>query len=105
MTKIGSKIDAIRTQRGWTVYRLAEESGISKSAIHKWLDTDTIPSIPALEQICAAFGITMSEFFRDGNMAGFSPDLQEIIEAWAILKPEEKVAIMAIVRSYTRKRD
>jgi len=103
MTKIAEKIDLLRTQRGWTVYRLAEVSGVSKSTIHQWFDTNTMPTIPALEQICAAFGITMSDFFREGNLVELSPEIREIVDAWCSLSAEEKMAIRAIFKSYISK--
>ena len=104
MTKIGSRIDEFRAQRKWTVYRLAELSGISKSAIHKWLDTDTIPSIPALEQICKAFEISLATFFAEGNMVELTPEKKALCDDYDFLTPDERAAVKAIIKSYRNKK-
>ena len=51
--------------KGWTEYQLAEKSGLTQSTISSWYRKNMIPSIPSLEKICTAFGITLSQFFAD----------------------------------------
>ena len=59
------KINRMRIDRGWSVYRLSTESGVSQSTLTNMFNRETLPSITTLECICVAFGITMSEFFLD----------------------------------------
>ena len=65
MTDILSKITNYRKMRGWTEYQLADKSGISQSTINSWYRKNLVPTIPSLEKICSAFGITLSQFFSD----------------------------------------
>ena len=58
--KVLDRITYYRTQKGWTEYQLAEESGLTQSTISSWYRKDMVPSISSLEKICSAFGITLS---------------------------------------------
>ena len=61
-------------ERNWTEYRLAKESGLSQSTISNLFKRNTTPSIPTLEAICNGFGITLSQFFSDGNIVELSEE-------------------------------
>ncbi len=60
MKDILSSITAYREARGWTEYQLAERSGLTQSTISTWYRKNIIPTVPSLEKICSAFGITLS---------------------------------------------
>ena len=51
-------------ERGWSEYRLAQVSGLNESTISNIYRRNTLPTIPTLEAICKAFGITLSQFLR-----------------------------------------
>lgn len=57
------RITYYRKQKNWTEYQLAEKSGLTQSTISSWYRKNIIPSIPSLEKLCLAFGITLSQFF------------------------------------------
>ena len=50
-----------------------------------------MPSIPTLEAICQGYGITLSQFFAEGEMVELTPDLKEVFDSWSSLSPEQKV--------------
>ena len=62
------KIKELMEARQWSEYRLIKESGLPTSTIANIFHRDTVPSIKTLESICAAFGITLGQFFSDGDM-------------------------------------
>ena len=62
------RLRQILDERGWTEYRLAKISGLSESTIANIFKRNTIPSLPTLEAICNGLGITLSQFFADGDM-------------------------------------
>lgn len=39
------KIEKLRLDRGWSVYRLAEKAGITDKCIYNWYNRNTMPSI------------------------------------------------------------
>lgn len=61
------KIVALREERHWTEYQLAERSGLTQSTISSWYRKNMLPSIPSLNKICDAFGITLSQFFLEND--------------------------------------
>ncbi len=61
------KIVALREERHWTEYQLAEHSGLTQSTISSWYRKNMLPSIPSLNKICDAFGITLSQFFLEDD--------------------------------------
>ncbi len=65
--EILEKITRLRTERHWSEYQLSEYSGITQSTISSWYRKNSLPSIPSLQKICDAFGLTLSQFFLDDN--------------------------------------
>lgn len=57
------RINELLNEYGWTVYKLAKESGIPYSSLNNYYLRNTMPTIETLERITAAFGITLSNFF------------------------------------------
>ena len=68
MIPVLDRITHYRDQKGWSEYQLATESGLTQSTISSWYRKKLLPSIPSLEKICNAFGITLSQFFAESEM-------------------------------------
>ena len=84
--------------RGWSEYRLAKESGLSQSTIANIFRRDTLPSIPTLEIICNAFGITLSQFFLDNeNDTSLSEEQKELLISWGKLSVKKRKALMTLI--------
>lgn len=90
-------------ERGWTAYRLARESDLSDSTLSNIFKRNNVPSIPTLEMICNGFGITLSQFFAEGDMVEMTPELKELFELWAPLTPNQKQALLQMVRAMNEK--
>lgn len=63
-----SRIKTLMEARGWTAYRLASEAGLTESTIQNLFRRNGIPTLPTLEAVCSAFGITLSQFFADDDI-------------------------------------
>lgn len=94
------RLQKLMDARGWSMYRLAKESGLTESTISNIYRRNAIPSIVTLESICKGFGITLSQFFAEGEMVGLTPELQEVFENWRTLTPEQKDATLAMMRAF-----
>ena len=68
-------------ERGWTEYKLAKVCGLSQSTLANIFKRNTVPSITTLEVICKGFGITLSQFFADGEMVEMTPELKRCLRA------------------------
>ena len=64
---IHKKLKELMKNRGWSEYRLSKECGLSESTLANIFKRGTMPSISTLETICDAFGITLSQFFCEGE--------------------------------------
>lgn len=93
------RIKQLMDQRGWTEYRLALKCELSQSTISNIFRRNTTPSVATLETICKAFGITMSQFFAEGEMIDLNPELKEVFEHWIALTPEQKDLVLQMLRT------
>ena len=46
-------------------YRLSQLSGISQSSIGKIIAKESLPTMPTVEKICDALGVTMAQFLPE----------------------------------------
>lgn len=93
------RLQKLLTARGWSQYKLAKNSGLSESTISNIYKRNTVPSIPTLTAICKGFGITLSQFFADGEMVELTPELRELFDNWVNLTIEQKSAVVQMLKS------
>lgn len=55
------KIKNLLSQKGWSLYRLAKESGVPYSTLSNIVHRHSNPSIATLEKICDAFCISPND--------------------------------------------
>ena len=97
------KINKIRLEHGWSIYRLSVESGISQSTLTNMFNRETLPSITTLECLCNAFGITMSDFFKEEYNEKQKSDLDhELLNLFSKLSDEEKNSAIVLFRSIAK---
>ena len=92
------KINKMRIDRGWSVYRLSMESGIPQSTLTNMFNRETLPSITTLECICHAFGVTMSEFFREDEARAQSAEVSEVASAFEKLSEDDRRLVLTVIR-------
>ena len=98
MKDILATITQYRQARGWTEYQLAEKSGLPQSTISSWYRKNMIPTVPSLEKICNAFGITLSQLFATEDApVSLTTSQQKLIEAWAKLNEDQQAVILALM--------
>ena len=98
MKDILATITEYREDRGWTEYQLAERSGLPQSTISLWYRKNMVPTIPSLEKICAAFGITLSQLFAEGNTpVSLTGSQQKLLERWARLSEDQQAVVFALI--------
>lgn len=61
---------------------------------------ESIPTVPTLERICDAFGISLAQFFAgDGMRPDLTDEQEEIMEIWNDLNMDERRILMNFVRT------
>lgn len=98
MKDIPVTITKYREERGWTEYQLAERSGLPQSTISSWYRKNMIPTIPSLEKICLAFGITLSQLFAEGDsVVSLTPSQQQLLERWSRLRKDQQEVVFSLI--------
>ena len=98
MKDILSAITAYRVERGWSEYQLAEHSGLPQSTISSWYRKNMIPSIPSLEKICNAFGITLSQLFSENNdPISLTSSQRKLLERWTRLSEDQQEIVFQLI--------
>ena len=92
------RIRELMAQRQWSEYRLAIASGLFQSTIANIFSRNTTPSIATLESICSAFGITLAQFFSEGEMVELTPEQREMFSAWSSLSTHQKEALSHLIQ-------
>ena len=87
------KIEKLRKEKGWSINYLAMESGLTQSTLNNLYSRNTEPKISTLRAICGAFGISLSEFFKEEE------NEDELISRVRLLSQENKQALLQILRN------
>ena len=91
------RITKLRNERNWSVYKLADEAGLTQSTLANMFARKTLPSISTLQQICGAFNISMSEFFADSKELD-SAEL-ELLGNFRELNSKNKKVVLEIIKT------
>lgn len=97
MKDILKEITRLRLKRSWSEYELAKHSGISQSTISTWYRKQQAPTIPTLEKVCKGFGITLSQFFAEGDDAiVLTPEQKELLDNWSSLTEKQRALFLEL---------
>ena len=93
------RIDNLMKEQEWSDYKLAAESVLSSSTIANIHRRNTVPSIPTLEAICSASGITLAQFFSDNNFTvQLNRDQLDLFTQWIYLTDNQKKLIYQLIK-------
>ena len=92
------RIKELLSRNNWTMYQLAQEAEIPQSTLSNLFIRNNAPTIPTLEKICAAFRISMSDFFNTEETEKSKYD--EIISQWNMLSDAAKDAFLKLLSVY-----
>ncbi len=92
------------TQRGWSEYKLAKESGLAQSTIATLFRRNTLPSVTTIEAICDAMGITMAQFFTPEIKTPIllTQKQRKILDKYSFLSPKMQKVIEDIMDDHIK---
>ena len=94
-----NRIRQLKDERGWSNYRLAKEAGISENVLNNLFRLNNQPTIPTLEALCKGFGLSLSQFFAEGNEAVvLNGEQREMLDIWNTLNKEQKAALLELLK-------
>lgn len=91
------RIKQLMEQRDWSVYRLCKESGLAQSTLSHVFHKDSEPTISTLDTICKAFGMTLGEFFIEGELVPLTKEQRDLLDKWAQLTVEQKQLVLNMI--------
>lgn len=94
---VTNQIMELIQERGWSEYRLVKESGLSASTIWNIFHHNAIPNIITLEYICNALGISLSQFFAEGDEAVLTEEQEKLLGRWAGLSEKQKRGLLDLM--------
>jgi hypothetical protein len=113
---VRAAVDTAKTQRGWTVTRLAAETGVGRSTLFRWLsgDCQEFPELAKVRGFCWALDIPVTAAFtalgvREGAGVDAPPadaevaaraDMQRILRR--LIDPAVPRAQKAVIRDMLR---
>lgn len=100
MKDVLKEITRLREKRKWSEYDLAKHSGLAQSTISTWYRKNQIPTIPTLDKVCRGLGITLSQFFAEGDDAvSLTPDQKELLDNWSALTENQQKLFIELFKS------
>jgi len=93
------RIKQLRDERNWSNYKLSQVSGVSQTTLRNMFTRNTLPGIATLEAICGGFGMTLSQFFAEGDApVSLNDEQREMLKTWGTLSQEQKSAFMLLMK-------
>lgn len=96
------RIKQLMEERDWTKYKLAQQCKMPLSTISNMFRRSTSPTVATIESICAAFGITMSQFFDVDNnttIVHLTEEQKQMFNKWAHLTADQKELFFGFVEN------
>ena len=93
------RIKELRDERGWSTNRLALEAELTQSTVSALITkTNSLPSLDTLSHLCDTFGITMAQFFMEGEESELVSAQEKILlEQYRKLTEKKKKAVLALL--------
>ena len=94
---IADNIIALCKKRDMSKYRLAQLTGISQTV--SFIAKESLPTMPTVEKICDALGVTMAQFFAGMDVpVSLSESQQEVLNIWNNLDEKEQNVVIQMLR-------
>ncbi len=93
------RIRQLMEKRGWTDYRLAKEANLSHSTVTNMFNRNNAPTLPTLEAVCRAFGITLTQFFTEDGESQITEEQQKLFSIWSTLTDEQKRLLLDLMNT------
>lgn len=92
------RIEQLRKQRGWTIYKMAYEAALSQSSVASMYERNTPPKIEMLQCLCEAFEITLAQFFcEDEGTEIVTEEEKQLLEKFRALSKKKRQAVLTVL--------
>lgn len=102
MEKILQKLDKLRREKGFSLFKLTELTGLSENTIYNWYNKGSQPTIEALKAVCDALNVSLSYLFADNIGESISAQEEELIALFRNLTAEQKDLYIKLLKELTK---
>lgn len=100
---IVKKIDKLRKEKGWSINKLAVEAMLTQSTVSNMFKSGAEPKISTLKCICDALGVTLSDFFYEGDTPLVSPKNLDMLSSFNSLSIEQQKVVFDLIKVFSKK--
>jgi len=97
---IGSKISALRKEKGWSQGELAQKIDASREIIGKYERNENLPSIEMVAKMAKAFGVTVDFLIGEGENASYDKETVERISDIQKMDANTKNILFNVIDTY-----
>lgn len=96
---LSAKFKELRLSKELSVYKLSKLSDVSENYIHRVEKGKTQPSVAMLDKLLVCLGVTLSEFFNDGQAVIYPTEFERnLLESVRVLTAEKASAVLEITK-------
>lgn len=97
---VQERIDNLRVQKGWSLCKLAKEAGLAETTVYAWYNKKKFtPSRKAIEAVCIALGITLTEFYSEVDDKEMNPKQTLLIQLFSQLSEKQQDNIIEFIKN------
>lgn len=101
---IYNKIEALMTQKGWTIYGLGKRANVATSTLYNWRDNKSSPNIDMLRRICNALNVSTAKLFtNNSDSLSLGDEQKELVSCFDILEKDMQTAFLNLIREMAKK--
>ena len=98
MINVRDRLKQLMDERDLNMYSLAKRSRLSWNTIKNIFSRSTNPTVTTLSMLCDGLGITLSQFFEEGNdNLHLTAEQQHLINRWDQLSDREKETVSSML--------
>lgn len=101
MVDVNARVVQVMQDKGWTMYRLAKESGISYATLFNSLKRKSSFTVPILTVVCSALNISMSDLLNEEGDTVVAP--KKTVKKFMGLAPQDQKIVAGLVDSLYNK--
>lgn len=102
--EIGSRLRELRQKAGLSGNALARRAGVAQSTVSEIEAGHSLPSLPTLNRLCQAMGITLGDFFGPPAREPMPPELERLVALARRLGPADLDTLLLVAESLLKKK-
>ncbi len=97
---VHERIIELLKKKGWTKYKLAQETGLYQTTVYDWFnDKGYTSDRKSIELICAAMNISLVEFYSGIDEAELDAEQTLLLQLFAKVPKDKRKVVFELLRT------